>query len=308
MDSNVSEKDKPLKQMWDKFSKIYSDSFNRNTLTLTSMLMSLTDCHKSSSILDAGCGCGMGTKFLTNDMKSSNSVVYAFDLSTEMIKLAEEVFSKYDDFNSNKNNKYEFVKIDSKINIEEDLKEIRKEKTGKIVKFFDGSVENLPFQDEQFDTYISSLCIMLCNDKDKAINEMFRVLKKGGKAAIAIWGKKELTNVGFGVVLDIFQKHGVVWEGGFPMGRNVEEVVQKFKNAGFSDVRYDYTSVLFNCYDEEDFMIKFFTPASYRLLSQVSDVKKQEEIYNEIKEIAKQKVSNEKLMNTLSILTFVVSK
>lgn len=44
-----------------------------------------------------------------------------------------------------------------------------------------GNVEEMPFQDEYFDTIVNTMAFTAYPDGEKAMSEMYRVLKKGGK-------------------------------------------------------------------------------------------------------------------------------
>ena len=79
-------------------------------------LSSLGRVHNANLVIDAGCGPGIQSKILTSMMKS-DGVLYAFDFSPNMLECFGEVFSQYDDFNSNKNNTCEKINIQDKSNI-----------------------------------------------------------------------------------------------------------------------------------------------------------------------------------------------
>ena len=56
-----------------------------------------------------------------------------------------------------------------------------------------GSAEALPFADASFDAVVSQFGLMFVPDPSRAIAEMWRVLKPGGRMAVAVWASLELT-------------------------------------------------------------------------------------------------------------------
>jgi ubiquinone/menaquinone biosynthesis C-methylase UbiE len=61
-----------------------------------------------------------------------------------------------------------------------------KEKMGiENVEFIKGYIEDIPMKDESVDVILSNCVINLCEDKIKALGEAYRVLKSGGRLAIA---------------------------------------------------------------------------------------------------------------------------
>jgi ubiquinone/menaquinone biosynthesis C-methylase UbiE len=69
----------------------------------------------------------------------------------------------------------------------------KKAKEEKIdAEFVVSSMEKLPFEDNFFDYAISVAafhCVEGEKNREKAVNELFRVLKKGGEAEICVWNK-----------------------------------------------------------------------------------------------------------------------
>lgn len=54
-----------------------------------------------------------------------------------------------------------------------------------------GRAESLPYADESFDVVVSQFGLMFFPDPVQAIREMLRVLKPGGRAAVAVWDSLE---------------------------------------------------------------------------------------------------------------------
>ncbi|MEO9572864.1 MAG: class I SAM-dependent methyltransferase [Tateyamaria sp.] len=67
------------------------------------------------------------------------------------------------------------------------------------------SAENLKAKDAAFDCVVCQFGMMFFSDRPKAIREMLRVLKPGGKLAIAVWDRVE-RSPGYERVISVFQK------------------------------------------------------------------------------------------------------
>ncbi|MEL7655179.1 MAG: methyltransferase domain-containing protein, partial [Bacillota bacterium] len=111
----------------------------------------LADLQKGEIVLDLGSGGGIDA-LISSKYVGSQGMVYGLDMTDEMLVLA------------NKN----------------------KERMGVTnVTFLKGYLEDIPLQDETVDVITSNCVINLCEDKEIALKEAYRVLKKGGRLAIA---------------------------------------------------------------------------------------------------------------------------
>jgi arsenite methyltransferase len=107
--------------------------------------------NENEAVLDIGCGAGVDSLIAARMVGPSGSV-RGIDLVPEMLNLAKE--------NSR------LVGADN-------------------VEFMEGSTEELPFPDASFDVVISNGVFNLVVNKVKALGEVFRVLKPGGRFMIA---------------------------------------------------------------------------------------------------------------------------
>ncbi|MFL0266690.1 arsenite methyltransferase [Candidatus Clostridium radicumherbarum] len=106
---------------------------------------------QGETVLDLGSGGGIDA-FITSKYVSEEGKVYGLDMTDEMLELA------------NKN----------------------KEKMGvKNVEFIKGYIEDIPLENEVIDVITSNCVINLCEDKEVALREAYRVLRQGGRIAIA---------------------------------------------------------------------------------------------------------------------------
>ena len=66
------------------------------------------------------------------------------------------------------------------------------------------AAEALPFDDGEFDAVVSQFGLMFFEDPVKAMSEMWRVLRLGGRMAVAVWGRLEDTP-GYAAMTDLLQ-------------------------------------------------------------------------------------------------------
>lgn len=57
----------------------------------------------------------------------------------------------------------------------------------------EGRAEKLPFEDASFDAVLSQFGLMFFDDRGAALREMWRVLRPGGRLAVAVWDSLERT-------------------------------------------------------------------------------------------------------------------
>jgi len=73
------------------------------------------------------------------------------------------------------------------------------------INWYDGSVVDIPFEAQTFDSVISQFAIMYVDDKPKALREMIRVLKPGGRLAILVPGTID-RSPGFSVAAELLHR------------------------------------------------------------------------------------------------------
>lgn len=103
------------------------------------------------TVLDLGSGGGIDV-LIASKYVGLTGKVYGLDMTDEMLSLA----------NTNK----------QKMGVEN-------------VEFLKGYIEDIPIDNNKIDVILSNCVINLCEDKEKALGEAYRVLKSGGRLAIA---------------------------------------------------------------------------------------------------------------------------
>lgn len=99
---------------------------------------------------------------------------------------------------------------------------------------------SIPYIDEQYDLIVCQFGLMLVPDKEKAINEIFRVLKKGGKLFITIWADIEDNTVWkiTGKTIEHFIGSNPMLQDPGPFSLSDKtNALSLFKKANFQDIR-----------------------------------------------------------------------
>jgi arsenite methyltransferase len=104
------------------------------------------------------------------------------------------------------------------------------------VEFLKGEIENIPMPDNSVDVIISNCVINLSGDKDRVLNEAFRVLKPGGRLAVS-------DVVTRGQVPELFRRDMLLWVGCIAGALADTEYIAKLAKAGFADISIEPTRV-----------------------------------------------------------------
>ncbi len=167
--------------------------------------LSLVEIQRGWKILDLGSGAGIDV-FMAAKKAGDTGHVTGLDMTDEMLAKAQE--------NANKGG-------------------------FKNVSFVKGEIEAMPFADNSFDLVISNCVINLVPDKTQAYREIRRVLKPGGRFAIADMAIR-------GDMPADVRKSAEAWAGCVAGALDLELYLKAIREVGFSDVatkfanEYDY--------------------------------------------------------------------
>jgi SAM-dependent methyltransferase len=110
--------------------------------------------------------------------------------------------------------------------------------------------EELPYPDASFDAAMCVLGLMYPADPQRAIEQMYRVLKPGGRAAACVWGRRE--RCGWAEIFPITdaQVESDVCPMFFQLGLP-NALTYAFERAGFTDIRDERMDVTLTFEDSE---------------------------------------------------------
>ncbi len=158
--------------------------------------VNLLDLKEGEKVLDLGSGLGIDV-FLASENVDESGTAVGIDASEDMVRKA---------------------------------KEIARENSYENVEFKKGEMEELPFEDESFDAVISNCVINLSTDKLQTYNEIYRVLKPGGRILIS-------DIVGEGELPEKVRKNPKAWAACIGGAMEKEDYLETIKKAGFEGIK-----------------------------------------------------------------------
>ena len=162
----------------------------------------LAELKAGETVLDLGSGGGIDV-LLSARRVGPNGKAYGLDMTPEMLTLAEE----------------------------------NKRQSGLTnVEFLKGEMENIPLSSNSVDVVISNCVINLAGDKDRVLKEAFRVLRPGGRLAVA-------DVVTRGHVPAEIKKSLELWVGCVAGALTDYDYVAKLARAGFDNIGIEPTRV-----------------------------------------------------------------
>jgi arsenite methyltransferase len=174
----------------------------------------LAQLNAGETVLDLGSGGGIDV-ILSARRVGPSGKAYGLDMTDEMLALAEE----------------------------------NKRKAGAAnVEFLKGQIEEVPLPGNTVDVVISNCVINLSADKDRVLQEAFRVLKPGGRFAVS-------DVVIRGEVPEEVRRSMELWVGCIAGALSEDEYRTKLSAAGFTDIELETTRV-FNVEDARSFLME----------------------------------------------------
>ena len=195
---------------WDRAASYYEQSWSRQLAPAQDLLMKMAALRPGERVLDIACGTGLVTFRAASAVGSTGEVV-GTDISEAMVDAGRAAASARGVTNA---------------------------------RFERMEAEQLSLPDATFDAVLCALGMMYVTDFAGSIREMFRVTKRGGRAASAVWGKRD--RCGWAEIFSIVEKRvqSDVCPMFFQLGTG-EMQAGLFASAGFADIQTErITTVL----------------------------------------------------------------
>jgi ubiquinone/menaquinone biosynthesis C-methylase UbiE len=202
---------------WDKAAIYYEDSWQQQLKPAQDKLMEMANLQPGEKLIDIACGTGL-VSFPAAEKLGPNGFVLATDISDEMVKICTLTAGERNISN------IEFKRMDA---------------------------EELNVRNEEYDVALCALGLMYVPDPVKALKEMYRVIKPGGRAVAAVWGQRD--HCGWAEIFEIVDKRVAteVCPMFFNLG-NRDVLKRSFEAAGFSNINFVRLNTILNYDSDED--------------------------------------------------------
>jgi ubiquinone/menaquinone biosynthesis C-methylase UbiE len=202
---------------WDKAALFYETFWQQQLKPAQDLLLQMAAIQPGEKVLDIACGTGL-VSFRAAEQTGATGFVLATDISDRMIEKATALSN---------------------------------EKNISNISFERMDAEQLTCTDESFDVVICALGLMYVPDPSKAISEMHRVLKKGGRMVAAVWGER--ARCGWAEIFEIVDKRvsSEVCPMFFQLGTgNLLEL--HFEKAGFNQISLARINTMLDYQSDDD--------------------------------------------------------
>ena len=202
---------------WDRAAVYYEDFWQQQLKPAQDKLLELAKVQPGEKLIDIACGTGL-VSFPAVEKLGPNGFVLATDISDAMVNICTET---------------------------------AKERNLTNIQFKRMDAEQLDVPDEEYDVALCALGLMYVPDPIKALKEMHRVLKPGGRAVAAVWGQRD--HCGWAEIFEIVDRRVAteVCPMFFNLG-NRDVLKRSFEMAGFSNVIFEKLNTTLNYNSDEE--------------------------------------------------------
>ena len=193
---------------WDKAVGDYESGWRAQLEPAQSLMLEMAALRPGERVLDVACGTGL-VSFRIIDAVGEDGAVVGTDISGEMVEAARRLAAERNIGN---------------------------------VRFERCDAEELTLDDEPFNVALCGLGLMYVPNPEKALAEMGRLLKPGGRAAAAVWGAR--AKCGWAEIFPITDARvaSQVCPMFFHLGTR-DMLARSFAEAGFTDIRSERLEV-----------------------------------------------------------------
>lgn len=187
---------------WDKAVTAYEQGWRAQLEPAHCLMLDMTALRPGERVLDVACGTGLISLRVARSVGAAGAVV-GTDIAGQMVEAARLIAAEHEVGN---------------------------------VTFERADAEELPFADGSFDAAICGLGLMYVPDPIRALREMGRTLRRGGRAAAAVWGARH--NCGWAEIFPITDARVAsdVCPMFFHLGTK-DTLAHAFAAAGFTEIR-----------------------------------------------------------------------
>lgn len=231
---------------WDKAADYYDESWKEQLKPAQDQMMEMAELQHGERVLETACGTGLVTFRIAEETGPEGEVV-ATDISGEMVELAKR------ENNTHQTRNIEFRRMDA---------------------------EQLDLEDDHFDAALSCLGVMYMPDPLKSMQEMYRVLKPGGRAVTAIWGERK--NCGWAEIFPIVDRKVAsdVCPMFFQQGTG-DTMEHTFREAGFRNIETNRFRVRLHFSNQDHVLTAVFYGGPVALAYNKFDEQIREEVHQE---------------------------
>jgi ubiquinone/menaquinone biosynthesis C-methylase UbiE len=202
---------------WDKAALYYEKFWQKQLRPAQDRMLEIAKLSAGEKIIDIACGSGL-ISFKAAEQTGSKGFLLGTDISDSMINICRQTA------------------------LEKNLSNISFERM---------DAEELKVKDGEYDVSLCALGLMYVPDPLKALKEMYRVVKPGGRAVALVWGQRD--HCGWADIFEIVDRRvsSEVCPMFFNLG-NKDMLQRNFDAAGFSNVLSEKMNVVLEYDSDKD--------------------------------------------------------
>jgi ubiquinone/menaquinone biosynthesis C-methylase UbiE len=208
---------------WDKAARDYEGGWRAQLEPAQSLMLKMVALQPGERVLDVACGTGL-VSFRILEAIGATGAVVGTDISAEMVATARGLAAERGISNAT------FRRFDA---------------------------EAMALEEGDFDAAVCGLGLMYVPSPVKALEEMFRLLKPGGRAGAAVWGARN--NCGWAEIFPIVDARvaSEVCPLFFQLGTK-DSLARRFGEAGFREIRFERLEIELAYASEDEALLAAF--------------------------------------------------